>query len=139
MAKKYNNWMDFKAAMEIQNEAARSFLSLRNSIIRDLRSVIPEAEKKDSGCSSVVVSLEELCTVRSFTPNDYKIKTQVSLITGVFMSCRTASELQEVVQELARADKIYSGAHYLPLNSSIRRVLLRYITPSGIKEKRMIG
>ena len=136
---KYNNWMDFKVAMEIQNEASRSLLRLRNSIIRDLRSVVPEAEKKDFGCSSVVVSLEELRAVRSFSPDDYKVKTQVSLIAGAFMSCRTASEVQDAVQEVARADKIYNGSRYLPLNNSIRRVLLRYVTPSCAKERRLIG
>ena len=71
-------WMQFKNAMELQNQASRANLRLKNSIIRDLKSVIPEKEKTDSCC--VVVSLSEIRAVRSLSPSDYMVKTQVELI-----------------------------------------------------------
>lgn len=120
-------WMQFKNAMELQNQATRANLRLKNSIIRDLKSVIPEKEKTDSCC--VVVSLSEIRAVRSLSPSDYMVKTQVELITEALMGCRSAEKMQAVVQELVKTGTISNGNRILPISSPVWSVLRRYSRP----------
>ena len=102
-------------------------LRLKNSIIRDLKSVIPEKEKTDSCC--VVVSLSEIRAVRSLSPSDYMVKTQVELITEALMGCRSAEKMQAVVQELVKTGTISNGNRILPISSPVWSVLRRYSRP----------
>lgn len=125
--KKSLRWEQFKKAMELQNQASRAILRLRNSIIRDLKSVIPEKEKTDSCC--VVVSISEFRAVRSLSPSDYMVKTQVELITKTLMSCQSAESVQSVVQELVKTRTISNGNRILPISSPVWSVLRRYSKP----------
>lgn len=125
--KKSLRWEQFKKAMELQNQASRAILRLRNSIIRDLKSVIPEKEKTDSCC--VVVSLSEFRAVRSLSPSDYMVKTQVELITKTLMSCQSAESVQSVVQELVKTRTISNGNRILLISRPVWSVLRRYSKP----------
>ena len=98
---KYKDWNQFKEAMELQNQATRALLRLRSGIVRELRDAIPEKEKAMGDSCCVVVSLSEIRTIRSLSPTDYLVKTQVQAITDAFMKCRTAEELQSTLRTSA--------------------------------------
>ena len=78
---------------------------------------------------SVVVSLSEIRAVRSLSPSDYMVKTQVELITEALMGCRSAEKMQAVVQELVKTGTISNGNRILPISSPVWSVLRRYSRP----------
>lgn len=128
---KYKDWNQFKEAMELQNQATRALLRLRSGIVRELRDAIPEKEKTMGDSCCVVVSLSEIRTIRSLSPTDYLVKTQVQAITDAFMKCRTAEELQSTVQSLSEAGHVSNGARMLTISEPVRSVLRRYTIPAG--------
>ena len=54
--------------------------------------------------------------MRSLSPSDYMVKTQVELITEALMGCRSAEKMQAVVQELVKTGTISNGNRILPIS-----------------------
>lgn len=101
------------------------YIHMRDDIIRSLWNVVPLVELRDSTCC-VLVSLEELCAVRSLSPADYLVKTQVALITEALMRCKTSAALTAEIDYLDLTGRIFDGTHFLILTESVQSVLRRY-------------
>lgn len=100
-------------------------LALRTRIIRSLQGAIPEEERNSSGCC-VIVSIEELRTVRSLSPCDYLVKSQVDMIIKSLIQCKTIMDIQHVIQGLLMSEKISNGMQLLALKPAVLSVLRQY-------------
>lgn len=103
---------------------------MRNDIICSLQNAVPPEEQNNPD-NGVLVSLDELRAVRSLSPEDYLVKTQVSLITQALMQCTTVTELVSEINYLELTGQIFNGTHFLKLSDSIQSVLRQYAVPDG--------
>jgi len=117
-----------RIADSIHDNASEECVQLRNRIVHSLQEIIPEEEKENSGCC-VIVSLEELRTVRSLDPDNYLVKTQVALITDLLMRCKSTKDLWVTLRNLEAYGIICSGSRLLALNPVVRFVLQQYVVP----------
>lgn len=141
------DWEFFKAKTERNNQVARARLNQqkkenrtlhewRSAIIGDIRRTIP-CEEKEHEC--VVVSLRELFSVGSLDANDYKVKTQVNIITAELFQCESVEELLSRVRELALRGKVWTGERYLVMRPAIRNILDRYASSAGKGSPRRVA